>query len=88
MKIIAHLDETSTHFDLFNLRKANEIKGYDPNQIFMTSVGYNMVFAKTFLFGEEKGNNQNPQGLSVEKVQDDIETIVNTNYHHRQQGRV
>jgi hypothetical protein len=57
MKSISHLDETSTHFDLFNLKQANEIKGFDPNQLFMThmtSVGYNMAFSKTFYLEKEK----------------------------------
>ena len=49
----------------------------------MTSVGYSVSFSKTFLFGEEEGDNQNPQGLPVEKLQEDIETIVSTNDHHK-----
>jgi hypothetical protein len=91
VKSIAHLDEISTQFDLFNLKKANEIKGFNPNQLFMThmtSVGYSMSFSKTFLFGEEEGDSQNPQGLPVEKLQEDIETVISTNDQHRQRGRV
>jgi len=91
VKFIAHLDETSTHFDLFKLKQANEIKGFDPNQLFgthMISVGYSASFSKTFLFGEEEGDSQNTQGLPMEKLQEYIVTLVNTNDHHRQQGRV
>jgi hypothetical protein len=86
-----HLDEISTQFDLFNLKKENEIKGFDPSQLFMTHmtyVGYSVSFAKTFLFGEEEGDSQNPQGLPVEKLQEDIETIISTTDQHRQRGRV
>jgi hypothetical protein len=41
-------------------------------------------FSKTFLFGEEEGDSQNPQGLPVEKLQEDIETVISTNDQHRQ----
>lgn len=91
MKSIIHLDETSTHFDLFNIKQANEVKGFDPNQLFMTHmtlVGCIMAFSKTILFGEGEDDNRNIQGLSVEKGQVDIETVVCTNNHHKQQGWV
>jgi hypothetical protein len=91
MKSISHLDETSTQFDLFNLDQANEIKGFNHNQLLithMTSIGYSVPFSKTFLFGEDEGDSQNPQGLPVEKLQEDIETTVSTNDHHEHQGRV
>jgi hypothetical protein len=50
----------------------------------MTSIGYSMSFSKTFLFGEEEGDSQNPQGLPMDKLQEDIETIINTNDRHKQ----
>ena len=53
VKSISNLDEKSTQFELVILKKDNEIKGFDPNQLFTThmkSVGYSMVFAKIVLF--------------------------------------
>jgi hypothetical protein len=91
VKNISHLDEVSTQFDLFNLKKDNEIKGFNPNKLFMTHmmlVGYIVSFSKTFLFREEEGDSQNSQGLLVENLQEDIETIINTNDQNRQRGRV
>jgi hypothetical protein len=69
VKRISHLDETSTQFELFNLKQANDIKGFKPNKLFMTHmmpIGYSVSFSKTFLFGEEEGDSQNPQGLPLE----------------------
>jgi hypothetical protein len=77
-------------FDQFNLNKVDEIKGFDPNQFFMkhmTYVGYSVSFSNTFLFREEEGDSQNPQALSIEKKQEDIETIVSTTDQHRQWGK-
>jgi hypothetical protein len=34
----------------------------------MKSERYKVSFAKTFLFGEQEGDSQNPQGLLVEKL--------------------
>jgi hypothetical protein len=48
VKGITHINEISIQFDLFNLKKENEIKGFDPSQLFMkhmTSVGYNVSFS-------------------------------------------
>jgi hypothetical protein len=50
----------------------------------MKSIGYSVLFSKTFLFGEEEGDSQNPPGLPVENFQEYIETIINTNDQHRQ----
>ena len=44
LKNTTNIDEFSVQFDQFNLKKEDEIKGFDPNQLFMkhmTSVGYN-----------------------------------------------
>jgi hypothetical protein len=52
------------------LKKENEIKGFDHNQLFMkqmTSVGYTVSFFNTFLFGEEENDIQNPQAMLIEK---------------------
>jgi hypothetical protein len=91
LKNNANIDEFSIQFDQFNLKKANEIKGFDPNQLFMkhmTLVGYSVSFANTFLFGEEEDDSQNPQALLIEKKQEDIETVVSTTDQHRQQGKI
>jgi hypothetical protein len=44
----------------------------------MTFVRYSGSFSKTFLFGEEEGDSQNPQGLPMEKLQEYIETVIST----------
>jgi hypothetical protein len=67
LKNTTNIDEFSVQFDQFNLNKVDEIKGFDPNHIFlkhMTSVGYNVSFSSTFLFEEEEGDSHNPQALS------------------------
>ena len=51
MKSISHLDENSTQIELFILKKDNEMKGFNPNQLFMihmTSIGYSVSFSNTF----------------------------------------
>jgi hypothetical protein len=81
LRNVVNIDEFSVQFDQFKLKLANEIKGFDPNQLFMNHmiyVGYSISFANTFLFGEEEGDSQNPQALSIEKKQDDIETVIST----------
>jgi hypothetical protein len=63
--MIFHLDEISTQFDLFNLKKKIEIKGFYPNQLFMkhmTLVGYSVSFSKLFLFGGEEGDRETLKG--------------------------
>jgi hypothetical protein len=54
----------------------------------MTSVGYSVSFANTFLFGEEEDDSQNPQALLIEEKQEDIEIVVSTTDQHRQQGKI
>jgi hypothetical protein len=79
VKNITHINEISVQFDQFNLKEANEIKGFDPSQLFMkhmTYVRYNVSFANTFLFGEEEGDSQNPQALSIEKRQEDMKQLL------------
>jgi len=91
VKNITHINEISDHFDQFNLKKENEIKGLDPSQLLMkhmTCVGHNVSFANTFLFGEKEGDSQNPQMIPDEKGQENIETIISTTDQHRYQGRV
>jgi hypothetical protein len=43
----------SVKFDQYNLKLAEEIKGFDPNHLFMDhilSVGYSVSFANSFIF--------------------------------------
>jgi hypothetical protein len=73
------------------LKFANEIKGFDPNHLFidhMTSVGYNTSLANTFLFEEEEGDSQDPPTPIGERKTKDIETIVSTTNKHKQRGKV
>jgi hypothetical protein len=57
------IDEFAVQLDQYNLKFADEIKGFDPNHFFMahvTFVGYNISLAIAFLFEEEEGDNQDP----------------------------
>jgi len=90
LKKSTDIDEFSVLFYQFNLNKADEIKGFDHNRLFMkhmTYVGYSVSFASTFLSREEEDDIQNPQALSIEKEQGDIETIVSTTDQYRQWGK-
>jgi hypothetical protein len=87
IKNAANIDEYAVLFDQYNLKVENEIKGFDPNQLFMNHmmyVGYSVSYANIFLFGEEEDDNQDLQAIPMEN----IETIVSTTEQHRQHGRV
>jgi hypothetical protein len=91
LKNDANIDEFSIQFDNFNLKKEYEIKGLDPNQIFMKHmafVGYSVSFSNTFLFEEEEDDSQNPQALLIEKKQEYIDIVISTIDQHRQHGRL
>jgi hypothetical protein len=90
LKNTTSIDDISVQFNQFNLKITYEIKGFDPTQVFMkhvTSMGYNVSFVSTFLFIEEEGDIQNPQELSIEKKQDDIETSINTTKQYKHRGK-
>jgi len=73
------------------LKYAEEIKGFDPNNLFidhMTSVGFSNSLTNTFLFGEEEGDNHDPPTKIVEKIMDDIETIVSMIDQYKKRVRV
>jgi hypothetical protein len=58
LKSITNIDEFLVEFDKLNLKLADEVKGFNPNQMFMNHmiyVGYSVSFTNTFLFGEEEG---------------------------------
>jgi hypothetical protein len=91
LRSISKIDEFAVQLDQYNLKFAEEIKGFDPNHIFidhMTSVGFSNSLANTFLFGEEEGDSQDPPTPIVERKKEDIETIVSTTDQHKQRGRV
>jgi hypothetical protein len=87
LKNASKIDEYAVQFDQYNLKMENEIKGFDPNQYFMnhmTSVGFSVSYANTYLFGEEEDDGKNPEAVPV----GDLETVISTNEAHRQHGRV
>jgi hypothetical protein len=60
---IAKIDEFASYLDQYNLRFAEEIKGFDPNHLFynhMVSVGISPASANTLIFGEEEGDSHDP----------------------------
>jgi hypothetical protein len=88
---ISKIDEFSTQLDQYNLKYAEEIKGFDPNNLFtdhMTYVGFSKSLTNTFVFGEEEGDSHDPLTQIVEKRMDDIETIVSMTDQYKQRGRV
>jgi hypothetical protein len=85
LKNINKIDEFANHFNNVNMKYAENIKGFDPNKIFvehMLSVGFNNLFIHTIL-NEEEDNNQ---GTHVQNV-DNLETILSTNGFYKQKGK-
>jgi hypothetical protein len=70
------IDEFANHFHNLNLKYAENIKGFDPNIIFlehMLAVGFNNSFIHTVLGAEEDNN----LGAPTPNV-GDLETVLNT----------
>jgi hypothetical protein len=87
---IAKIDEFASYFDQYNLKFAEEIKGFDPNHLFynhMISVGISPALVNTLIFGEEEGDSHDPPIQGIKKNYGDIETIVSTTKHYKQRGR-
>jgi len=87
LRSISNIDEFSVHFDQYNLNLADEIKGFDPNHLFMnhmTFVGFIVSLSNSFLFEEEEGNGQDPQAVFVQKKPKGIEIIISTIEQHKQ----
>jgi hypothetical protein len=60
---ISKIYEFAVQLDQYNFKFANEIRGFDPNHLFMehmTSIRYNTSLANTFLFEEEERDSQDP----------------------------
>jgi hypothetical protein len=75
---INKIDKFASHLNNVNLKYVKNIKGFDPNKIFvehMLSVGFNNSFIQTTFNEEEEGNNQS---IHVDKA-GDLETILSTN---------
>jgi hypothetical protein len=82
-KNINKINEFSNHFHILNLKYAKNIKGFDPNRIFvehMIPVGFNNSFLHIVL-NEEEDNNL---GTPTHNV-GELETIISTNefYKHK-----
>jgi hypothetical protein len=78
LKNVANIDEYAGQFDIFDLKETKEIKGFDPNQLFMKHmiyVGYNVSYENTFLFVEEEDEDKNHEAFHIE----DIDTFIITN---------
>jgi hypothetical protein len=83
---INKVDEFANHLNNVSLKYAENIKGFDPNKIFvghMLSMGFNNSFIQTILNEEEAGNNQ------ITHVHDpgDLETLLNNNDFYKQRGK-
>jgi hypothetical protein len=68
---ISKIDEYASYFDQFNLKFAEEIKGFDLNHIFynhMVLVGINSTLINTLTFWEEEGDDHDPPVQGVDKI--------------------
>ena len=84
--MIPKIDEYASYFDQFNLNFAEEIKGFDPNNLFynhMVEVGLNPIIINTLIFEEEEGDSPDAPLHDVNKYFGDIETIVSTTEGHK-----
>jgi hypothetical protein len=90
LREIPKIDEYASYFNQFNLKFAEEIKGFDPNNLFynhMVAVGLSPTMINTLIFGEEEGDSHDPLVQGVNKDFGDIETIVSTTEGHKQRGK-
>jgi hypothetical protein len=81
LKNDASIDEYVGQFDIFDLKATKEIKGFDPNQLFMKHmifVGYIVSYENTFLFVEEEDEDKNHEEFPIEYI--DIVVITNEPY--------
>jgi len=83
---INKIDEFVNHFYNLNLKYAENIRGFDPNIIFvehMLTMGFSNSFIHTVLGGEEENNMGNPT-----HTVGDLETVLSINelYKHRGKG--
>jgi len=53
----------------------------------MSAIDYASSFVNTTQFKEGGGDNQNPMEAILDKFNDDLDTLVNTNYQHKQKGQ-
>jgi hypothetical protein len=82
---IKKIDEFANPFHNENLKYAENIKGFDPNKIFlenMLSVGFNNSFIHTIL-SEEYNNNLGTPAHNT----GDLETILSTNKFYKKKGK-
>jgi hypothetical protein len=80
------IDEFTNHFHNLNLKYVENIRGFDPNGIFvehMLTMGFSSSFIHTVLGEEEDNNLGNPTNIAG-----DLETVLSTNelYKHRGKG--
>jgi hypothetical protein len=82
---INKIDEFANHFSNVNPKYVENIKGFDPNKIFvehMLLVGFNNSFIHTILSEEEENNLG-----SLAQKSSELETILNTNEFHKKKGK-
>jgi len=71
------IDEFTNHFHNLNLKYTENIRGFDPNKIFMEhmlTMGFRNSFIHTVLGEEEDNNLGNPT-----HIVGDLEMVLNTN---------
>jgi nucleoside-triphosphatase THEP1 len=79
------IDEFANHFHNLNLKYAENIRGFDPNGIFvehMLTVGFSSSFIHTVLGEEEDNNLGNPTHTTG-----DLEMVLSTNELYKQRGK-
>jgi hypothetical protein len=79
------IDEFVGHFHSLNLKYAEKVKGFDPNDIFLEHllvVGFNNYFINTIM--NEYGDNASS---TPSRDTDNLETILNTNDSYKKRGK-
>jgi hypothetical protein len=67
---ISKIDEFVVRMDQYNLKFVQDIKAFIQTHIFidhMTFFGFSNALTKTFVFGEEEGDSQDPPTLIAER---------------------
>jgi hypothetical protein len=86
-KNINKIDEFANHFNNVSLKYVENIKGFDPNKIFVghiLSMGFSNYFIQTILNEEEEGNSQSTPIHNL----GNSETLLSSNDFRKQRGKV
>jgi hypothetical protein len=84
---INKIDEFANNFNNISLKYAENLKGFDPNKIFvghMLSIGFNKYFIQNVLSEEEEFNSQSTHLHNF----GDLEILLSSNDFYKQKGKI